>query len=65
MQEVPESATGVSSDEVMLDENLKPIQPKTAAIPINSNLVIHVGNDVRLSAFGLKAPQRRSQTGAG
>jgi len=55
VQEVPESATGVSSDEVMLDEHLKPIKPKTAAIPINSNLVIHVGNDVRLSAFGLKA----------
>ena len=55
VQEVPESATGVSSDEVLLDKNLQPIQPKTAAIPINSNLVIHVGNDVRLSAFGLKA----------
>ncbi|MEG3130753.1 translocation/assembly module TamB domain-containing protein [Pantoea cypripedii] len=55
VQEVPASATGVSSDEVMLDQNLKPIQPKTTAIPINSNLVIHVGNDVRLSAFGLKA----------
>ncbi|QDY43142.1 autotransporter assembly complex protein TamB [Candidatus Pantoea soli] len=55
VQEVPESATGVSSDEVMLDENLKPIKPKTAAVPINSNLIIHVGNDVRLSAFGLKA----------
>lgn len=55
VQEVPESATGVSSDEVMLDKNLQPIQPKTAAIPINSNLVVHVGNDVRLSAFGLKA----------
>ncbi|MEG3110417.1 translocation/assembly module TamB domain-containing protein [Pantoea sp. T14] len=55
VQEVPESATGVSSDAVMLDENLKPIQPKTASIPINSNLVINVGNDVRLSAFGLKA----------
>ncbi|WP_033784106.1 translocation/assembly module TamB domain-containing protein [Pantoea sp. 9140] len=55
VQEVPESATGVSSDEVMLDEQLKPIAPQTAAIPINSNLVIHVGNDVRLSAFGLKA----------
>ncbi|MCD2358645.1 translocation/assembly module TamB [Pantoea sp. MHSD4] len=55
VQEVPESATGVSSDEVMLDKQLKPITPQTAAIPINSNLVIHVGNDVRLSAFGLKA----------
>lgn len=55
VQEVPESAVGVSPDEVMLDENLKPIAPKTAGIPINSNLVIHVGNNVRLSAFGLKA----------
>lgn len=55
VQEVPESATGVSSDEVMLDKQLKPIAPQTTAIPINSNLVIHVGNDVRLSAFGLKA----------
>ena len=55
VQEVPESAVGVSSDEVMLDKNLKPIEPKTASIPINSNLTIHVGNDVRLSAFGLKA----------
>ena len=55
MQELPESAVGVSSDEVMLDDQLKPIQPKTASIPINSNLMIHVGNDVRLDAFGLKA----------
>ena len=55
VQEVPESAVGVSSDEVMLDKNLKPVAPKTAGIPINSNLVIHVGNNVRLSAFGLKA----------
>lgn len=55
VQEVPESAVGVSSDEVMLDQNLQPIAPKSAAIPINSNLVIHIGNDVRLDAFGLKA----------
>jgi len=55
VQEVPESAVGVSSDEVLLDKDLKPIAPKSTAIPINSNLIIHVGNDVRLSAFGLKA----------
>ncbi len=55
VHEVPESAVGVSSDEVMLNENLKPIQPKSAAIPINSNLTVHVGNNVRLDAFGLKA----------
>lgn len=55
VHEVPESSVGVSSDEVMLDKDLKPIKPQTAGIPINSNLVIHVGNNVRLDAFGLKA----------
>lgn len=55
VNEVPESAVGVSSDEVMLDKNLKPIKQQSASIPINSNLTIHVGNNVRLEAFGLKA----------
>ncbi len=58
VQELPESAVGVSPDEVMLDNQLKPIQPATAGIPINSNLTIRVGNDVRLDAFGLKARLR-------
>lgn len=39
----------------MLDKNLKPINQQSAGIPINSNLTIHVGNNVRLEAFGLKA----------
>ncbi|CNJ10002.1 Family of uncharacterised function (DUF490) [Yersinia aldovae] len=55
VQEVPESAVGVSPHEVMLNNDLKPINPSSTSIPINSNLVIHVGNDVRLNAFGLKA----------
>ena len=55
VNEVPESAVGVSSDEVMLDKDLKPIKPQSAGIPINSNLTIYVGNNVRLDAFGLKA----------
>ena len=55
VHDVPESAVGVSSDVVMLDKNLKPVQTQSAPIPINSNLTIHVGNDVRLEAFGLKA----------
>lgn len=55
VQDVPESAVGVSSDEVMLDEHLQPIQPATTSMAINSNLIIHVGDDVRLSAFGLNA----------
>lgn len=55
VQEVPESAVGVSSDEVILDEQLNQVESKGSPIPINSNLVIRVGNNVRLSAFGLKA----------
>ncbi|CNH86471.1 autotransporter assembly complex protein TamB [Yersinia mollaretii] len=55
VQEVPETAVGVSPDEVMLNNDLKPISPRSTSIPINSNLVIRVGNDVRLNAFGLKA----------
>ena len=55
VKDVPESAVGVSSDEVMLNSDLKPEKTQSASIPINSNLNIHVGNNVRLEAFGLKA----------
>ena len=55
VKEVPQSAVGVSSDEVMLNSDLKPEKTQSASIPINSNLNIHVGNNVRLDAFGLKA----------
>ncbi|MTH47041.1 autotransporter assembly complex protein TamB [Intestinirhabdus alba] len=55
VKELPESAVGVSSDEVMLNRDLQPEEARTAAIPINSNLTVHVGNNVRIDAFGLKA----------
>ncbi|CEE94829.1 conserved hypothetical protein; putative exported protein [Xenorhabdus nematophila str. Anatoliense] len=55
VQELPESAVGVSSDEVMLDRNLQPIEKKKSSIQIQTNLNIHIGNDVQLSAFGLTA----------
>nr|WP_318383234.1 autotransporter assembly complex protein TamB [uncultured Enterobacter sp.] len=55
VHELPESAVGVSSDEVMLNSDLQPEKPKSAGIPINSNLIVHVGNNVRMDAFGLKA----------
>ncbi|NYY79671.1 hypothetical protein DMH17_04225 [Raoultella planticola] len=47
------------------DKNLQPIKQQSAGIPINSNLTIHVGNNVRLSAFGLKASDRRFESGSG
>ncbi|EHD20271.1 MULTISPECIES: autotransporter assembly complex protein TamB [Brenneria] len=55
VNELPESAVAVSSDEVMLDQQRQPLETASAAIPINSNLTIRVGNDVRLDAYGLKA----------
>nr|WP_314264141.1 translocation/assembly module TamB domain-containing protein [uncultured Moellerella sp.] len=55
VQELPESAVGVSSDEVMLDKNLKPITESETVIPILANLSIKIGDDVQLDAFGLKA----------
>lgn len=55
VQELPESAVGVSSDEVMLNKDLQPLEPPGAGIPINSNLTINIGDDVRLDAFGLSA----------
>ncbi|WP_445495357.1 autotransporter assembly complex protein TamB [Photorhabdus sp. SF281] len=58
VKELPESAVEASSDEIMLGENLQPLEVKKASIPIQSNLTIHIGDDVRLSAFGLKAKLR-------
>jgi len=55
VQELPESAVGISPDEVMLDDQRQPIAPATASIPINSNLIVNIGDDVRIDAFGLKA----------
>lgn len=55
VQELPESAVGVSSDEVMLNNAHQPIKPVTASIPLHTDLTIAIGNNVRLSAFGLKA----------
>ncbi|NRN27413.1 autotransporter assembly complex protein TamB [Photorhabdus heterorhabditis] len=55
VKELPESAVEASSDEVILNENFQPLEEKKTSIPIQSNLTIHIGEDVRLSAFGLKA----------
>ncbi|KAI3492554.1 hypothetical protein L1887_42857 [Cichorium endivia] len=63
---MPESAVGVSSDEVMLNENLKPVEQKSAGIPINSNLIVHVGNNVRFECVWAEGEAHgRSESGAG
>ncbi len=55
VQELPQSAVAVSPDEVILDAQLQPVASRSVGMTINSNMKIHVGNDVRLDAFGLKA----------
>lgn len=55
VNEVPESAVGVSSDEVILDSRLKPVEEKQAGIPIEGNLMLDIGPNVYLEAFGLKS----------
>lgn len=52
---LPETAVGVSSDEVMLDRHMVPKVKKTASIPIDSHLTVHIGDKVWIDAFGLKA----------
>lgn len=55
VKDLPESATPVSSDEVVLDNRLQPVNQPKASTPISSNLIVHVGDDVRMNAFDLKA----------
>ncbi len=54
VEELPPSAVGVSSDLVILDENLQPIN-ETMEVPFNveTDVTIKIGNDFQLSAFGL------------
>lgn len=53
--DLPATATGVSSDEVLLDRHMKPKVSKTTTIPIDSNIVVHMGDQIFIDAFGLKA----------
>lgn len=57
VKNMPQSAVGISTDEVLLDDNLRPIvdNDRGTTISITSNLLVHVGEDVNLDAFGFKA----------
>ena len=55
VEELPPSAIGVSSDEVILNKNLQPEEGSTALpIEVETNVNIHIGDDFKLAAFGLK-----------
>ncbi|WP_105903591.1 autotransporter assembly complex protein TamB [Vibrio gangliei] len=55
VEELPESAVGVSKDEVLLDENLEPLDENNGLpMVLETDVTINIGDDVSLSAFGLK-----------
>ncbi|AMQ93916.1 tubulin-binding protein [Aggregatibacter actinomycetemcomitans] len=60
IENLPDSAVAVSSDEVILNGNKKSTLPKTlpsetqSSMAIRSDLRINIGDDVSLNAYGLK-----------
>lgn len=55
VSELPASTVDVSKDEVVLDENLKPVKEASAPFPLKSRITVGIGDDVRMDAFGLQA----------
>lgn len=55
VHDMPPSAVDVSKDEVMLNEKHQPITKASSGILINSNLIVRIGDDVWLDAYGLHA----------
>lgn len=55
VEELPASTVDVSKDEVVLDENLKPVKEASAPFPLKSRIAVGIGDDVRMDAFGLQA----------
>lgn len=53
---LPESAVQVSDDEILLSDDLKPVDTgNKVPFAIKTNVMVKIGPDVRLSAFGLDA----------
>ncbi|MGX9418110.1 autotransporter assembly complex protein TamB [Vibrio sp. WJH972] len=54
VEELPESATKVSSDLVIVDENLTPIEEKHQfPFEIDTNIRVNIGDEFSIEAFGL------------
>ncbi|PQJ83498.1 autotransporter assembly complex protein TamB [Aliivibrio sifiae] len=55
VKELPESAIGISKDEVILNDDLQPVEKSTALpMKVETDINISIGDDVLLSAFGLE-----------
>ncbi|NRB67516.1 MAG: translocation/assembly module TamB [Vibrio sp.] len=55
IEELPPSAIGISKDQVILDDQLQP-QNESSSVPfsVQTNININIGEDFKLSAFGLE-----------
>ncbi|MBL4830586.1 MAG: translocation/assembly module TamB [Aliivibrio sp.] len=55
VEKLPESAVSLSKDEVMLNEDLQPLQAENSfPMQIKTDINITIGDDVQLAAFGLE-----------
>ncbi|MEZ8101939.1 autotransporter assembly complex protein TamB [Vibrio bivalvicida] len=55
VEELPPSAIGVSKDQVILNDQLKPVETQSKVpFTVQSNINIKIGDDFQLSAFGLE-----------
>jgi translocation and assembly module TamB len=55
VEELPPSAVGVSKDQVLLNEQLEPIDTESSVpFAVETNINIKIGDDFKLSAFGLE-----------
>lgn len=56
VNQLPKSAVRVSKDQVILKDDMQPLKEKSEVpFDIKTNIFVHIGDDVKLSAFGLKA----------
>ncbi|WP_325890939.1 autotransporter assembly complex protein TamB [Grimontia sp. NTOU-MAR1] len=55
VENLPASAVQVSSDVVILNDDLQPVsEEESNPITVNANIAVNIGDDVRLEAFGLR-----------
>lgn len=52
---LPDSGVSISGDEVLLDDDLKPVAPPSTPMAVKSSIVVVIGPNVAIDAFGLKA----------
>lgn len=55
IKELPVSAVSLSDDQVLLDANLEPLSVRTESLPVESDVTVRLGEDVRIAAYGLRA----------